>query len=61
MTEVANCYVEGIGGKKDKWKAAQYLRRAEEECGKKEVGGSWIWKDKYNTDKNPELLKGKER
>ena len=47
MTEVAWCYVEGFGGPKDKWKAAQYLRRAEGK-GKKELGNTWIWKEKYN-------------
>lgn len=37
-----------IGSKKDnKFVAAQYFRMAEEK-GKKEVGNSWIWKDKYN-------------
>ncbi|KAL9053972.1 MAG: hypothetical protein Q9162_004462 [Coniocarpon cinnabarinum] len=47
MSEAAWCYLEGFGGPKDKWKAAQYLRKAEEK-GKKELGNTWIWKDKYN-------------
>lgn len=45
--EVAWCYTEGFGGDKDKWTAAQYLRMAEDR-GRKIVGGSWIWKDKYD-------------
>ena len=49
MTEAAWCYLEGFGGPKDKWKAAQYLRKAEAK-GKKELGNTWIWKDKYNPD-----------
>lgn len=49
MSEIAWCYLEGFGGPKDKWKAAQYLRRAEEK-GKKEIGNTWIWKPKYEPD-----------
>lgn len=40
MLEVAWCYLEGYGGKKDKTKAAQYLRKAEKK-GVKEAGNSW--------------------
>ncbi|KAI9708863.1 MAG: hypothetical protein M1828_002586 [Chrysothrix sp. TS-e1954] len=47
MGEVAWCYLEGFGGGKDKWRAAQYLRRAEG-GGVKGVGNSWIWKPKYD-------------
>ncbi|EME49255.1 hypothetical protein DOTSEDRAFT_143071 [Dothistroma septosporum NZE10] len=47
MEEAAWCYMEGFGGGKDKYKAAQYLRLAESN-GRKVVGNSWIWKDKYN-------------
>ncbi|EMC93582.1 hypothetical protein BAUCODRAFT_37263 [Baudoinia panamericana UAMH 10762] len=47
MEEAAWCYVEGFGGAKDKFKAAQYLRLAEQK-GSKAVGNSWIWKEKYN-------------
>ncbi|KAF2173016.1 hypothetical protein M409DRAFT_62650 [Zasmidium cellare ATCC 36951] len=47
MEEAAWCYLEGFGGAKDKFKAAQYLRLGESQ-GKKSVGNSWIWKDKYN-------------
>ncbi|KAK5127045.1 hypothetical protein LTR85_008404 [Meristemomyces frigidus] len=46
MEEAAWCYLEGFGGGKDKFKAAQYLRLAEEK-GRKQVGNSWIYKDKY--------------
>ncbi|KAI6863557.1 HCP-like protein [Hortaea werneckii] len=48
MEEAAWCYLEGFGGGKDKFKAAQFLRLAEEKGGKALVGNSWIWKDKYN-------------
>ncbi|KAF4555373.1 Sel1 repeat-containing protein 3 [Elsinoe fawcettii] len=47
MEEAAWCYLEGFGGGKDKGVAARYLRRAEE-GGRKRVGESWIWKEKYN-------------
>lgn len=47
MNEAAWCYLEGFGGKKDKFKAAQLLRLAEKN-GSKTLGNSWIWKDKYN-------------
>ncbi|KAK4540819.1 hypothetical protein LTR36_008896 [Oleoguttula mirabilis] len=46
MEEAAWCYMEGFGGGKDKFKAAQYLRLAEDK-GRKQVGNSWIYKDKY--------------
>jgi len=46
MNEVAWCYLEGFGCKKDKFKAAQYLRLAAE-GGSNSVGNAWIWKDKY--------------
>ena len=47
LEEAAWCYLEGYGGPKDKFRAAQYLRLAEG-LGRKSVGNSWIWKDKYN-------------
>lgn len=47
MGEVAWCYLEGFGGKKDKFRAAGYLRRREK-AGVKVVGESWIWKEKYD-------------
>lgn len=47
MVEVAQCYLNGIGAKKDKKKAAQFYRMAEKH-GRTEVGNSWIWKEKYN-------------
>ncbi|KAH0404441.1 HCP-like protein, partial [Aureobasidium melanogenum] len=48
LEEAAWCYIEGFGGPKDKFKAAQYLRLAEG-AGRKSVGNSWIWKDKYSS------------
>ncbi|TKX25529.1 Sel1 repeat-containing protein 1 [Elsinoe australis] len=47
MEEAAWCFLEGFGGGKDRFVAAQYLRRAEQ-GGRKRVGESWIWKEKYN-------------
>lgn len=47
MVETANCYMQGVGCKKDKSKAAKLLRMAEAK-GKKEIGNSWIWKSKYD-------------
>ena len=40
MVEVADCYLKGYGGKKDKFKAARFLRNAEAK-GIKEAGTSW--------------------
>ncbi|KEQ80256.1 hypothetical protein M438DRAFT_281993 [Aureobasidium pullulans EXF-150] len=48
LEEAAWCHMEGFGGPKDKFKAAQYLRLAEG-AGRKSVGNSWIWKDKYSS------------
>ncbi|KAL2419741.1 hypothetical protein ABEF95_006522 [Exophiala dermatitidis] len=50
MNEAAWCYLEGFGGKKDKFKAAQLLRLAERN-GSKTLGNSWIWKEKYDPPK----------
>lgn len=47
MHELAWCYITGFGGKKDKFEAAQVLRRAEGQ-GSKMLGNSWIWKEKYD-------------
>lgn len=47
MHELAWCYVIGFGGKKDKFAAAQVLRKAESQ-GSKVPGDSWIWKEKYD-------------
>lgn len=47
IMEAAECYLHGTGCKKDKAKAARYLRMAEGK-GKKEIGNSWIWKSKYD-------------
>ncbi|TAQ83329.1 hypothetical protein B7494_g8350 [Chlorociboria aeruginascens] len=61
MNEVAWCYSEGFGCKKDRsrsdeadveWQyaAAKYYRLAEA-GGNKTLGNSWIWKEKYNEPK----------
>ncbi|KAG8427226.1 hypothetical protein J3459_007405 [Metarhizium acridum] len=47
MNEAAFCYLNGIGGEKDKYTAARYFRQAEE-AGNKTIGNSWIWKPKYD-------------
>jgi len=46
QNEVAWCYVEGFGIKKNKKKAAKFYRMAEKQ-GNKTLGNSWIYKDKY--------------
>ncbi|KAI4199268.1 MAG: hypothetical protein LQ350_004728 [Teloschistes chrysophthalmus] len=67
MNEVAKCYEDGFGGKKDRrrgqlkfdadadlvrqFTAAKYYRLAEKN-GNKTLGNTWIWKDKY-TPKDP--------
>ncbi|ERS96075.1 hypothetical protein HMPREF1624_07611 [Sporothrix schenckii ATCC 58251] len=50
MNEVAWCYLEGFGCKKDKFLASKYYRLAEQN-GNKTLGNSWIWKEKYDPDK----------
>ncbi|CAK7214497.1 hypothetical protein SCUCBS95973_002167 [Sporothrix curviconia] len=50
MNEAAWCYLEGFGCKKDKFTAAKYYRLAEQN-GNKTLGNSWIWKEKYDPDK----------
>ncbi|EFY90870.1 hypothetical protein MAC_02986 [Metarhizium acridum CQMa 102] len=40
MNEAAFCYLNGIGGEKDKYTAARYFRQAEE-AGNKTIGNSW--------------------
>lgn len=50
MNEVAWCYLEGFGCKKDKFASAKYYRLAEKN-GHKTLGNSWIWKDKYDPGK----------
>ncbi|OAA64308.1 Tetratricopeptide-like helical [Niveomyces insectorum RCEF 264] len=50
MNEVAWCYLEGFGCKKDKFAAAKYYRLAEKN-GNKTLGNTWIWKEKYDPDK----------
>ncbi|PNP47481.1 hypothetical protein TGAMA5MH_01302 [Trichoderma gamsii] len=47
MNEVAWCYLQGYGCKKDKYAAARYYRQAEK-AGNKTLGNSWIWKEKYD-------------
>lgn len=46
MNEVAWCFLEGVGGGKDKVRAAGFYRRAEG-AGCAIVGNTWIHKDKY--------------
>lgn len=51
MTDTAWCYMNGFGiKKKNKYMAAKYYRMAER-AGKVEVGNSWVWKEKYDDDK----------
>jgi Sel1 repeat len=46
-SETAWCYLNGIGTKKNPKMAARYYRMAERQ-GVKNVGLSWIWKEKYD-------------
>jgi len=46
-SETAWCYLKGIGTKKNAKMAARYYRMAERQ-GVKNVGLSWIWKEKYD-------------
>ncbi|KAL2812067.1 hypothetical protein BJX63DRAFT_397382 [Aspergillus granulosus] len=52
LAEAGYCYAEGVGCKKDLKKAAKYYREAESK-GMSMVGNSWIYKDKYMTDNEP--------
>ncbi|KAH8915394.1 hypothetical protein BT69DRAFT_1271761 [Atractiella rhizophila] len=49
MNGLADAYLagRGPGGKRDKFKAATWYRKAEKSGGTPIVGNSWIWKDKY--------------
>jgi hypothetical protein len=47
FSETAWCYLNGIGTKKNPKLAARYYRMAERQ-GVKNVGLSWIWKEKYD-------------
>lgn len=47
MAEVAWCFLEGFGCKRSREKAARYLRMRERK-GVKNLGDSWIWKEKYD-------------
>lgn len=60
MEQAAWCCTTGFGGAKDKWRAAQFLRRAEER-GAHLAGESWIWKEKYNPDRGVEASGGGEK
>lgn len=50
MNEVAWCYLEGFGCKKDKFASSKYYRLAEQN-GNKTLGNTWIWKEKYDPEK----------
>ncbi|CCE31349.1 uncharacterized protein CPUR_05201 [Claviceps purpurea 20.1] len=50
MNDAAWCFEHGFGGKKDKFTAARYYRLAEA-AGNKTMGNSWIWKDKYDPER----------
>ncbi|KAG5982933.1 hypothetical protein E4U55_001133 [Claviceps digitariae] len=50
MNDAAWCFEHGFGGKKDKFTAARYYRLAEK-AGNKTMGNSWIWKDKYDPER----------
>jgi TPR repeat protein len=52
LAEAGYCYAEGVGCKKDLKKAAKFYREAESK-GMSMVGNSWIYKDKYMTDDEP--------
>ena len=56
-SEAAWCYLNGVGTKKDVKKAARYYRMTENQ-GMKHVGLSWIWKDKYNENQEPQTRRG---
>lgn len=51
MLEVAQAWERGVkgwmGGRKDRKMAAGWYRRAEA-LGRREVGNSWVWKEKYD-------------
>ncbi|CAO3702544.1 unnamed protein product [Rhizopus stolonifer] len=47
QNDLAHCYYEGIGVKKDLYIAAKYYRKADKQ-GQGIMGNSWIWKPKYN-------------
>ncbi|KAG1449982.1 hypothetical protein G6F56_008481 [Rhizopus delemar] len=50
QNDVAHCYNEGIGTKKDLFLAAKYYRKADKQ-GQGIMGNSWIWKSKYDESK----------
>ncbi|KAL2859944.1 uncharacterized protein BJX67DRAFT_335757 [Aspergillus lucknowensis] len=52
LAEAGYCYAEGVGCKKDLKKAAKFYREAESK-GMSMVGNSWIYKDKYMSDDDP--------
>ncbi|KAJ3056616.1 hypothetical protein HK097_005540 [Rhizophlyctis rosea] len=47
QAEIGYAYLRGDGVKRNKYRAARWLREAEKQ-GKKFVGESWIWKRKYD-------------
>ncbi|KAL3461075.1 hypothetical protein BJX64DRAFT_170765 [Aspergillus heterothallicus] len=52
LAEAGYCYAEGVGCKKDLRKAAKFYREAESK-GMSMVGNSWIYKDKYMAEDEP--------
>ena len=59
-SEAAWCYLKGIGTKKNVKMAAKYYRMAEKQ-GVKNVGLSWIWKEKYDEVPSDTKKKKKEK
>jgi TPR repeat protein len=53
LAEAGYCFAEGIGCKKDLYKAAKYYRMAEAK-GMNIVGNSWIYKEKYMSNDDDE-------
>ncbi|KAI9245987.1 hypothetical protein BY458DRAFT_494840 [Sporodiniella umbellata] len=47
QNDVAHCYNEGVGVKRDVFLAAKYYRKADKQ-GQGIMGNSWIWKSKYD-------------
>ncbi|ORE06735.1 HCP-like protein [Rhizopus microsporus var. microsporus] len=47
QNDIAHCYNQGIGVKKDLYMAAKYYRKADKQ-GQGIMGNSWIWKPKYD-------------
>lgn len=47
QNDIAHCYYEGIGVKKNPYIAAKYYRKVDKQ-GQGIMSNSWIWKFKYN-------------